>query len=106
MRSLIPISSSYLKDTGAIVASEDIYSGALAAGVEQTLAVPANAEFVIFNSDNDFYVNYDLTAAIPTGSLAQAGGELNPEVRYVGDVTDLHIISEFTSKITMNFYSK
>lgn len=104
MRSLIPIASSYLRDTGAIVASEDIYSGVLAAGAEQTLAVPAGAAFVVFNCNGDFYANYDTTAAVPTGSLAKAGGELNPEIRAVADITTLHVIAEITCKLTMSFY--
>jgi hypothetical protein len=106
MKSLVPIGSSYLKDTGAIVASEDIYSGVLAAGVEQTLTVPAGADFAMFNADGDIYVNYDTTAAVPTGSLAKAGGELNPETRYVGDVTVLHVIAAVECKLNINFYGK
>jgi hypothetical protein len=106
MKSLKIIEGFDLADTNALYPSDVIYSGALVADTEQTVTVPTDAEFVIFMCNNDFYINYDTTAAVPTGSISEAGGELNPEVRYIGETTVLHIISEFACKITLAFYKK
>lgn len=106
MESLHPVKSDYLKDTDALVASDTIYAGALVASTEQTVTVPAGADFVAFSADADFYVNYDTTAAVPTGTISQAGGELNPVIRYVANVTTLHVIAETACKISLGFYSK
>lgn len=106
MQSLKQISSSNIDITDALFPSDSIYSGVLAAGVEQTLSVPTGAEFVIFNSSNDYYVNYDTTASVPAGAISQAGGELNPILRYIGETGVIHIISPYTCYITLGFYSK
>lgn len=106
MKSLNPIESYELEDTQALLPSDTIYSGALAASTQQIVAVPAGADFVIFTATNDIYVNYDTTATVPTGSISQAGGELNPIIRYVGETTNLHIISPYVCLITLSFYSK
>jgi len=106
MRALKIIEGFDLVDTNALYPSDTIYSGALVASTEQTITVPSGAEFVIFMCNNDFYVNYDTTAAVPTSSISEAGGELNPEIRYVGETTVLHVISEFACKLTLAFYSK
>ena len=70
------------------------------------MTVPTGANFCIFAADGDFYVNYDTTAAVPTSTISEAGGELNPAIRYVGETTTLHIISAVSCKITLQFYSK
>ena len=93
-------------DTKALDVSDTIYSGALVANTEQTVTVPTGADFVICMCNNDFYMNYDTTAAVPTGTISQAGGEMNPDIRYIGETSVLHIISEFACKITLAFYSK
>jgi len=106
MKSYQVIEAPDYKDTRALYPSDTIYSGALAASVEQTVAVPTGADYVMFMCTNDFYINYDLTAAVPTGSISQAGGELNPEIRYVGETTNIHIISAYNCLVTMAFFSK
>ncbi len=106
MKSLNPVSSSRLEDTFALVPSDSIYSGALAANVEQTVNTPTGAEFVVMTATNDYYVNYDTTAAVPTGTISQAGGELNPIIRYVGETNVIHIISPYACYITLGFYKK
>jgi len=106
MKALKIIEGHEYDNTGALYPSDTIHSGILSAGVEQTVTVPSGADFVIFVCDNDFYLNYDTTAAVPTGSVSQAGGELNPSTRYVGETTTIHLISEYTSKITLSFYNK
>ena len=106
MQSLRQISSSDIDTTDALYPSDSIYSGQLAASTEQTVTVPSGAEFVIFTATNDYYVNYDTTAAVPTGTISQAGGELNPILRYIGETSVIHIISPYTTYITLGFYSK
>lgn len=106
MKEFKVIESKRLANTSALYPSDTIYSGALVASTEQTVTVPSGADFVIFMCSNDFYVNYDVTAAVPTSTISEAGGELNPEVRYVGETIALHIISEFACKITLAFYKK
>ena len=106
MNPLYPVKSDFLQDTDALVASDTIYSGALVADTEQIVTVPAGADFVIFTADADYYVNYDTAAAVPTGNIAEAGGELNPIIRYIGDISAIHVISEIACKISLGFYSK
>ena len=97
MQSLDQISSKQIDITDALLPSTDIYYGLLAANTEQTVSVPTGAEFVIFTATNDYYVNYDLTASVPTGTISQAGGELNPILRYIGETSIIHIISPYTA---------
>ena len=106
MKTYKVIESREFDDTKALYPSDTIHSGALAASTEQTVTVPTDAEFVVFVCTDDFYVNYDTTATVPTGTISEAGGEMNPEIRYVGETTVLHVISEFACKITLAFYSK
>ena len=105
MKSLESIKRRRLDIENALIPSDSIYSGVLTSS-EQTVSVPSGAEYVIFNATGDFYANYDTTAAIPTGSISNAGGELNPIVRYIGEVSVIHLISPITINITLSFYSK
>lgn len=106
MKSYRIIQARAYANTNGLYPSDTIYSGALAASTEQTVTVPTGADFVIFESTGDFYVNYDKTATVPSGTISQAGGELNPDVRYVGETSVLHIISAGTPIVTLAFYSK
>jgi hypothetical protein len=91
-------------DEIALEPSEDIYSGVLSAGVEQTVAVPPGASIVIFAHDDDIWANWDTTAALPTGSISEAGGELNPHVRRLVNVLVIHLIAERDTKVSLSFY--
>ena len=106
MKPLYPVKSDYLIDTDALVASDTIYSGLLVATTEQTVTKPTGADFAIFTADADFYANYDTTAAVPAGTISQAGGELNPVIRYIGDVSVIHLIAPYDTKISLGFFSK
>jgi len=99
------ISSSRLTED-FLYPSDTIYSGVLVANTEQQVTVPTGADFCIFNSTGDIYVNYDATATVPTGTISSGGGELNPIKRYVGETTTLHIISDGTPKVTLQFFKK
>ncbi len=106
MKHFRTIPANSLSDTEALYPSDTIYSGQLAAEVEQTVTVPANADFCIFSANGDIYVNYDTTAAVPTSTISEAGGELNPQIRYVGETSVLHIISDGGVLITLQFFAK
>ena len=107
MKNWEEISSKKIADTDALYPSDTIYSGELVAGVEQTVTVPAGADFAIFNATGDIWVNYDTTAAVPTGTISQAGGELNPIHRYVGKpVIVIHIVADVACLVSITFYAK
>ena len=92
-------------ETLAYEPSTDIYSGELSAGVEQTIGVPSGASIVIFGHDDDIWVNWDTTAAVPTGTISKAGGEMNPVVRSVRSVSTIHLIAERATKVSLTFYA-
>jgi hypothetical protein len=92
-------------DTLVYEPSTDIYSGVLSAGVEQTLGVPSGASIVILGHDDDIWVNWDTTAALPTGTISKAGGEMNPVVRSVANVSVIHLIAERDTKVSLSFYA-
>jgi hypothetical protein len=92
-------------ETLAYAPSSDIYSGVLAASTEQTVEVPAGASIVIFSHDDDIWVNWDTTAALPTGAISEAGGEMNPVVRSVNNVSAIHLIAERETKVSLSFYA-
>ncbi len=106
MKAYEEIPANRLGDTYALYPSDAIYSGQTVAGVELTLTVPTGADFCIFSCNGDYYVNYDLTATVPAGSITQAGGELNPNIRYVGETTTLHVISDAVVNLTLQFFAK
>ena len=89
-----------------LVPSDSIWSGLLLSGIEQTVTVPTGATVAIFGYTGDTWVNYDTTAAVPTGTISQAGGELNPDERYVGETTVLHIIADSIVKFDVKFYGQ
>ncbi len=106
MQAFETIAANRLGDTEALYPSDTIYSGALVENTEQMVTVPANAAFCIFSANGDIYVNYDVTAAVPTSTISEAGGELNPQIRYVGETSIIHIISDGGVLITLQFFSK
>ena len=106
MQSFEQISSKRIDETDALFPSDSIYSGLLSANIEQTVTVPSGAEFVMFTANNDYYVNYDTTVAVPTGTISQAGGEMNPIIRYIGEVTTIHLMSKDNTEIALVFYGK
>jgi len=106
MRSYKVVKAGGLPDTEALYPSDTIYSGVLESDTEQIVTIPTGAAFVVFSADTDFYVNYDTTAAVPTGTISQAGGELNPSIRFIADVTELHLASDSNCKLTINFFAR
>jgi hypothetical protein len=78
----------------------------LAAGVAETVTIPATAKFVVFQcTAAPFYVNYQGTAAAPGADIADGtASELNPDVRYLGSLANFSIVSTNNSIVTMCFY--
>jgi hypothetical protein len=105
MKALENIASKRLDDK-FLYPSDTIYSGLLTSGVEQTLTIPTDAEFCIFEYTGDVYVNYDTTASVPTSTISSGGGELNPTRRYIGETTTLHFASNSAVTITISFFKK
>ncbi len=106
MQALDQISSYKIKETEGIKPSDTIYSGVLVGGVAQTITAPSGAEYVVFSSDNNIWVNYDATATLITGSITSGGGEMNPKIRYIGDITTISLISEKSTRVSLSFYKK
>ena len=106
MKAFETIAAGRYGETEALYPSDTIYSGALEAGAEQTVTVPTDAEFCLFAATGNFYVNYDTTAAVPSSIISQLGGELNPQIRYIGETSVIHIISEGDVLITLQFFAK
>ena len=113
MKALIEVPAKDYRDTEAIPACDTIYSGSVSTS-EQIVAVPDGADFVFIKSaDQDLYVNYDRTVAVPTGSVSQAGGELInadeevPVKRAITGVSNIHVIAASASALAvLMFYSK
>ena len=99
------ITSRFTDQTYALYPSDKIYSGVLGTS-EQQVTVPSGASFVMFVAEGNFYVNYDTTAAVPSGSISEAGGELNPFIRSIDEVTTLHLIAPSSIRISLVFYDK
>jgi hypothetical protein len=77
----------------------------LAAGVAETVTVPADVKIITFSSTDNFYVNYTTTAAVPVADVTDgSGAELNPGVRYVYGQGTFSIISPTVCTVTMSSY--
>jgi len=78
----------------------------LAAGVAETHTMPANARFILFSANCDFYVNPNGTAAVPAADVTTGvGSELNPAAYYFSSPpTSISIISPVTCIVTMAIY--
>lgn len=94
---------SVLEDT--FISSDTIWSGVIGT-TEQTVTVPTGADYCFFSANGPFFVNYDTTCSVPSGSLANSGGELNPYVRYIGDISVLHLTAPTSTYISLSFYKK
>lgn len=95
----------------AIQQSSHIDVRVLAAGVAESHSVPGDAKYVIFScatsSGNaaSFWADFNGTAAIPTGDITDGSGcEVNPAVRFVGNITTISVISPTDCIVTMAFY--
>jgi hypothetical protein len=56
----------------------------LVANTAQNYTIPSGAKYLMFSANDDFYVNWGTTAAVPSASTATgAAAELNPGLRSV-----------------------
>ena len=78
----------------------------LAAGVAETITVPAAAKIVVFSADKNFYVNScGGTAAVPAADVADgSAAELNPSVRYVYGQGTMSVVSAEACVLTLSYY--
>ena len=77
----------------------------LSANEHETITVPTDARFVLFNADSDIWVNIDGVAEIPTINVTDGtGSELNPAIRYLDTATTIGIVSESATRLSLMFY--
>ncbi len=77
----------------------------LAAATADTNAVPSGARFVFFAATGDFYARPDGAVAVPAANVTDGtGGELNPTLWAVHDVTNIAVIAPTATKVTMSYY--
>lgn len=106
MRSLESVVDRNEKDIIGLVFSDFVDARVLAAGVAETHSVPTGAKYVLFSSDQDFYVKVNGTAAVPSDDVtAGTASILNPGLRSLDRVITFGLISSVNCIITMEFYS-
>lgn len=77
----------------------------LAASVNEDHTIPANAKYVIFSAEADFYAKRGGTAAVPSGDVTDGtASELNPAGYDIEGVATIGLISATAQTITMAFY--
>jgi len=87
-------------------ASKWVDARVLAAGVAETVTVPAAVAIVSFSATENFYVNFSGgTAAVPVADVTNgSAAELNPGIRYVKGQGTFSILSPATCIVTLSFY--
>lgn len=80
----------------------DVYYGD---AIATTFTVPSKAKFVLFSATDNFYVNWNGTAAIPSGDITNgSGSELNPIIRAVKPGDTFSVIAAADIVVTLSFY--
>lgn len=95
------------QNTFGIAAPNHVDDAVLTASAAKSFTVPSNAKYCIFNSTHDFFVNYDSTATIPTGTATSdgSGSELNPVLRKIDGITTISVISNDAAYVTISYWS-
>ena len=78
-----------------------------ASPAEQTITVPAGANYAKFTSDANFYATFDgSTVAVPGNSAASAStvSVLNPGVKYIRSVATIKLNATGLAHITVEFF--
>jgi hypothetical protein len=95
-------------DAFALRQSNWIDARVLAAGVAETFQAPVGARFVLFSADGDFFCKIapaSTAAAVPAADVTDGtASELNPAMRYIGEVEYISLIASATTIITMQFF--
>ena len=84
------------------------YSIVLAPDTQYDFQIPNDARYVIFNSDQDFYVAYDaMPVEIPsdTPGASVTTTEYNPGQRFIGDKLSISFKSKYLAHIHLSFYA-
>ena len=76
----------------------------LAAGVAESVTVPAGATVAVFSADCNIVVKNDATAVVIADTTDGTGGVLNPSARIVKGVTILSIISPTGGNVSVEFF--
>lgn len=86
--------------------SSHVDARVLAAGVAEVHQIPANAKYVLFSSNADFYANIGAAAAVPAADVTDGtASELNPTMRALGTATSIGLIAPTACVITMSFFA-
>ena len=77
-------------------------------GTEKSFTVPANADYVIFQSYNEFFVSIDTAASVPSSDVTDGSGSIPvPLGLFVKPAQVLHIVSsEANARISMMFFKR
>ena len=77
----------------------------LAPNVAENIAVPATANFVVFESECAFYANYDATAVAPAADVTDgSGSEYSPTQRFVTGVTNISVVASSACNLSVAFF--
>jgi len=94
-------------DVFALAWPRHVFSSVLTADTNKSFTVPADAAYVVFSANGDFYVGYDEAAAVPLGDTVDGTAqELNPGVRYISGLSTVQVISEAAIKITLQWFKE
>lgn len=94
------------KQLFAINAPKYVLARALAVSTAESITVPTDAKFVLFNSTENIFVNYTTTATVPGDVTDGTASELNPELRDITGVTTISVITPASGGaiVTAAFY--
>ncbi len=77
-------------------------------GTQKMIAVPAEANYVIFQSFNEFYVNIGSAASVPSVDLTDGSGSIPvPLGLFVRPADEIHIVTaESNARVTVMFFKR
>ncbi len=77
-------------------------------GVNKTFTVPADASYVIFQSFNEFFVNIDAAAVVPSADVVDGSGSIPvPLGLFVKEGQVINIISaEANARVTLMLFKR
>jgi hypothetical protein len=105
MKELSPVRSQNTLSTFSVNQSDHVNYAVVTPGTAVNLAVPADANHVLFNSNFEFFANVNTIAVIPAATITDGSGpDMNPGGRYLGDVSTISVISSYAATIMMAFY--
>lgn len=102
--------ASVVRHENALPMSDYVDNYVLAAGVAETVTIPAGTRFAFFSTTADFWLRASNdsplpAAAVPSGDVTDGtGSEFNPSSRDVTGFSQFSIISEFAAKLSITWY--